>query len=151
MPRVTETGREQERHERAERERVRAERAARLRAEQRPRFGGATRGAPLEAALEAAISADVARRVRRGELPDRALRTECDRLRPKRGRLAYSCTAVTAEVPVTETSEGGVVGYAYLALADPETGRFAFCKFARSPAEGLYTRPLAPLPRACGG
>lgn len=92
-------------------------------------------------------------RLVRGDDPPK--RVECEPLdavrRGGRSLLSYSCTAVTSDVPVTDASEGGIIGYPYRALADPRDGSFSFCRVAGQPGEGSYTREaLVRLPRACG-
>ena len=153
VPRIGESKREHAERERAEKARALAERKRRLRSEQRPRHGRATGpGSALVPALERAITADVGRRVAAGALPNIAKRTECERLGERRARIAYYCTAVTSDLPGGDVSREGIVGYAYRALADPATGRFAFCKFTGQPGEGsLIGEPLVALPKPCGG
>jgi hypothetical protein len=154
IPQISESKREDERRARAEAAQALTERKRALRLEQRPRYGGllVPGEIPLVRGVERAITADVSRRVRAGALPNPAKRTECERLGRDRGRIAYSCTAVTSDLPGGEVSRAGFVGYAYRALADPATGRFAYCKFSGEAGEGaLIGKPLVPLPKPCGG
>ncbi len=134
-----------------------ADRRRRLIEQQRPRIGKAGRSgeAALTGAVPSAIEADAERRAQAGELQNRPKRVECEPLdavrRGSRSLLSYSCTAVTSDLPVTEGSEGGIIGYSYRALADPREGSFSFCRVAVAPGEGGYTRQaLVRLPRACG-
>ena len=124
---------------------------------QRPRSGTAGRSgaAALTAAVPPAIEADARKRFESGELQNPPKRVECVPLdgvrRGGRSLLSYSCTALTSDVPVTGTSEGGIIGYPYRSLADPRDGSYTFCRVAGTPGEGSYTREaLAPLPRVCG-
>ena len=82
-------------------------------------------------------------------------RVECEPLdglrHGSRSLLSYSCTALTSDIPVTEGSKGGIIGYPYRALADPRDGSFTFCRVAATPGEGSYMlEALAPLPGVCG-
>jgi hypothetical protein len=61
----------------------------------------------------------------------------------------YSCIAVTAELPRTEESIGGVLGHRYRARVDFESGRYAFCKV--SGQAGPSREQLATTPEECGG
>jgi hypothetical protein len=171
---IREAKRENAESERRERARLEARRLRELRAEQRPRFGRldavAPTGAPAARRLEAraelmeglaaAIVADARRRVRRGRLDGPILRTDCEPfprtvegigaerdLSRRRGR--YSCVAVTADIPRSEASLGGVIGHQYRVLVDFETGRYAFCKVlgrADAPPD-----PRVTTPQVCGG
>ncbi len=133
----------------------RAERRREVLAEQRPRSGRAQRPGLIETlrALRGAIVADIARRVDRGEIDVLARRAECALDTPRAGgERLVSCTAVTSDIAQSELSSAGTVGYPYLALADPRSGRFTFCKIAGRAAEGGLRRDdLVPVPRACGG
>jgi hypothetical protein len=171
---IRESKRETAESERRERARLEERRLRELRTEQRPRFGRfdavAASGAPAARRLEAraellerlapAILGDARRRVRRGRLDGPILRTDCEPfprtvdgigaerdLSRRRGR--YSCVAVTADIPRSEASLGGVIGHQYRVLVDFETGRYAFCKVsgrADAPPD-----PRVTTPRACGG
>jgi hypothetical protein len=154
VPRITENKREQDRRDRAAEARALVERRVALRREQRPHVGrAATSGAAaLEAALQRAIVADVALRLRAGTVGNPAMRADCKRLGTIGPRIAFSCTAVTSDIPGGAVSRGGVVGYPYRALGDPRTRRFTFCKVAGRPGEGSNTgRALVAIPAACGG
>lgn len=64
----------------------------------------------------------------------------------------YSCLAVTARFEQTESTSGGLLGHAYRARIDFDTGRYAFCRIAGRPAEGQLKRRLGPtVPAVCGG
>jgi hypothetical protein len=102
-------------------------------------------------------------RVRAGELAQSVQRVECERFpRGARGENPaadlsqatgrYSCLAITADAPPTETNESSSIGYPYRALVRFETGRFTYCKITGRPGEGAIqaTRPVR-VPRACGG
>jgi hypothetical protein len=153
---------------------LRERRDARLRSEQRPRLArsdsvappGATTAAQLAARaglleeLSTAIVADARRRVRAGKMdgPIRGVRCEpfprsvaargAERdLSRRRGR--YSCVAVTSELARSEANTGVVLGHPYRALADFETGRYAYCKVAGRP--DAPADPRVTTPRECGG
>lgn len=159
IPRISDLKRERAADERREDARYLRERTRALKAEQRPRRGASkARGeAPVLASLQTAIVDDVARRVRTGALPTPVTRADCEPLgqvtRGGRPVAAYSCTAVTGDLPEGEgVSSGGVLGYPYRAVADLRTGRFTYCKVSGRPGEGSYTRgAVVTLPRACGG
>jgi hypothetical protein len=171
---IRESKRENAESERRERARLEERRLQELRAEQRPHFGRldavAPSGAPAARRLEAraelmeglaaAILADARRRVRRGRLEGPILRTACEPfprtvegigaerdLSRRRGR--YSCVAVTADIPRSEASLGGVIGHQYRVLVDFETGRYAFCKV--SGRADAPPNPRVTTPRVCGG
>ena len=158
---------------RAEQERLaqlRADRIARLEAEQRPRTG---RGAPaggnlarraaLVAALPDAIQADARRRVSSGALdgPIRSVRCEPyprsasgngAHLDPSVPTGRYSCLAVTQTVEAGERNEAAVIGHPYRAKVNFDSGRYAFCKVSGRPGEGsLGQQPVVPVPAVCGG
>ena len=151
-PRIAESNRERaSEHRRAERKAQAAE-LARLRAEQRPRTGTIAAGGAIPG-VEAAITRDARARVDSGELPTPALRTDC---RPAghdaAERVLLSCTAVTSDVPATETTRGVMIGYPYRAAVAPASGRYGLCKISGRPGEGSLTRRVEiPLPKACGG
>jgi hypothetical protein len=154
VPRITENKREQERSDRADAARAAVERRRELLIEQRPRSARAQASgvAALESSLQQAIVADVALRVRAGAVQNPAIRAECRRLGSIGSRIAFSCTAVTSDIPGGEVSRGGVVGYPYRALGDPRSRRFSFCKVAGRPGEGSNTgRAVVEIPAACGG
>jgi hypothetical protein len=162
-----------DRRAQAERERLAeltAERADRIRAEQRPRFH---RGTPagrdvaarsqLVAALPPAIQADARARVAAGSLDGPIRSVECEpyprsvdargaHLDPSQRTGRYSCLAVTRSVRPTETNEGALIGHPYRVMVDFDSGRYAFCKVSGRPAEGSLRREiLVPVPEACGG
>jgi hypothetical protein len=154
VPRIAGNKRDQARQDRADAARALVERRRALEREQLPRSGraDASGAAALEASLQRAIVADVALRSREGTVHNAAIRAECKRLGTIGSRIAFSCTAVTSDIPGGEVSRGGVVGYPYRALGDPRSRRFSFCKVSGRPGEGSNTgRALVELPAACGG
>lgn len=151
-------------------ERARAERAARLQAEARPRRGAGTPARGLEgaAAVSArrALVADLTGAVQRdadARVPEPILRATCERyprgargedpaadLASRTGR--YACLAVTRTFAPDETTTGGLIGYPYRAAVDFRTGRFAFCKISGRPGEGSIRRGVpVRVPAACAG
>jgi hypothetical protein len=101
--------------------------------------------------------------VKSGEFTQSVDRVECERfprgargedpafdLGSKTGR--YSCLAITADAPRTETNKSSSVGYPYRALLNFDTGRFSYCKISGRPGEGSLTREFpVRVPPACGG
>jgi hypothetical protein len=176
MPAITRSKDERAAAERRAEQERRAQLAAALQAEMRPRSerGTAARGLKgaaaiaarraLAADLAAAVHDDAVARVRAGELTYSVERVECERFprgahgedpatelaRPT-GR--YHCLAVTAEAPRTETTQSSSIGYPYRALVHFPSGRFTFCKVRGRPGEGSISpqQPLVPVPPACGG
>jgi len=151
-PRIAESNRERAAEQRLAERKAQAAELARLRAEQRPRSGTIAAGGAIPG-VEAAITRDARARVDGGELPTPALRTDC---RPvghdAAERVLLSCTAVTSDVPASETTRGVLIGYPYRAAVAPATGRYALCKISGRPGEGSLTRRVEiPLPKACGG
>lgn len=151
-PRIAESNRERAAEQRQAEREARAAELARLRAEQRPRTGTIAAGGAIHG-VEAAITRDARARVATGELETPAQRTDC---RPvghdAAERMLLACTAVTSDVPASETSRGVMIGYPYRAAVAPATGRFAICKTSGRPGEGSLTRRVEiPLPKACGG
>ena len=160
--------------QRADRER-RAQRAVELAAEQRIVSGRGTAAQGLSglAAVEArqalagdlaaAVEDDALARVSAGEFTQTVDRVECERYpRGARGEDPatdlgsatgrYSCLAITADAPRTETSQPSSIGYPYRALVQFESGRFSFCKISGKPGEGALTREFpVRVPPACGG
>ena len=143
-----------ERRERASR--VRAE-TARLREEQRPRRGRASKNAPFPAvidALERSITRDA-----RGRLEDPIRFTTCSpsgltRRAPNPRFAIYKCLAVTGE----SSTERGLplqTGYPFVARVTRRSHRYAWCKqnpvagekageaFARVPLSPECAGPLA--------
>jgi hypothetical protein len=169
-PDIRESMRERERAEQQERQRIRAAHEARLRREQRPRFvsgpaatsGVAARRRLLDAA-SASVLADARRREAAGQLRGPIEGIDCepfprnvagvgadDSTAQRFGR--YACLAVTAEFKETESTSGGLLGHPYRMRIDFDTGRYAFCKIAGRPGEGLLTRRIpVTVPRVCGG
>jgi hypothetical protein len=175
IPAITETKGERAAAEaRAERERQ-AQRAAELQAELRLREGrgpaarGLTGARAIQARqalatqLAADIQADAVSRVQAGEFTQSVGRVECERfprgargedpaldLSSRTGR--YSCLAVTADAPRTESSHPSSLGYPYRALVHFSSGRFTYCKISGRPGEGSLTREFpVRVPPACGG
>ena len=151
-PRIADSNRERAAQQRQAERQARAAELARLRAEQRPRTGTIASGAPI-AGVEAAITRDAHARLSTGELKTRVRRTDC---RPvghdAADRLLLACTAITSEVPASESTRGVLVGYPYRGAVAPITGRYAICKTSGRPGEGSLTRPApVELPKACGG
>jgi hypothetical protein len=148
----------------------RADRAARLRIEQRPRFGrGVAAGShvgqrtELLADARAAIEQDALDRVAAGSLEGPVRRVTCEpfprslddegaHLDPSRSSGRYACLAVTQDVPAGERSVAATIGHPYRMRIDFIRGRYALCKVAGRPGEGaLVVRPPVTVPRACGG
>ena len=169
-PGIGESKREREAAEAHRRSDLRADRIARQRAEQKPRFASAeapARSVRARQAVLAEISTSILRdargRIQAGELESPVKRAECepfprttdgrgadDDLSRRRGR--YACVAVTAEFRPGRASEGGLIGYPYRVLVDFESGRYAWCKIAgRSGEGGLVSQPDVTVPKACGG
>jgi hypothetical protein len=162
--------------QRAEQER-KAERKAILQAQLRPETGSGTAAAGLSGAtaietrealvedLAATVREDAVSRVQAGELTQSVDRVECERFpRGARGENPatdltkqtgrYSCLAITADAPRTETNESSSIGYPYRALVDFEAGRYTYCMITGRPGEGSISisgaRPID-VPRSCGG
>jgi hypothetical protein len=151
-PKIAESNRERAAEQRrAERQAAAAE-LARLKAEIRPRTGTIASGGAIPG-VEAAITRDAQARVATGELETRVQRTDCKPVgHDAAQRVLLSCTAVTSDIPETESSRGVLIGYPYRAAVAPESGRYALCKTSGRPGEGSYTRRIEiPLPKACGG
>jgi hypothetical protein len=148
----------------------RADRAARLRIEQRPRFGrGVAAGSDvgqrteLLADARAAIEQDALDRVAAGSLEGPVRRVTCEpfprslddegaHLDPGRSSGRYACLAVTQDVPAGERSVAAAIGHPYRLRIDFSRGRYALCKVAGRPGEGApVVRPPVTVPRACGG
>jgi hypothetical protein len=175
IPAITETKSERAAADaQAERQRL-EQRAAELQAELRLREGRgpAARGLTgaqavearqaLAAQLAADVQADALSRVSSGEFTQSVGRVECERfprgargedpaldLSSRTGR--YSCLAITADAPRTETSHPSSLGYPYRALVHFPSGRFTYCKISGRPGEGSLTREFpVRIPPACGG
>jgi hypothetical protein len=159
---------------RAEREHD-ALRAAQLQAELRLREGRgpAARGLTgaeaidthkaLVAQMSADVKADALSRVQAGEFTQSVVRVECERyprrvgnhdpaLDPGARTGRYSCLAITADAPRSDTQNPSSIGYPYRAMVHFGSGRFAYCKITGRPGEGGLTGEI-PLrvPTACGG
>ena len=149
--------------------RLREQRVAKLREEQRPRFG---RAAPAGADLAAraallgtvgtAVERDARRRVAAGALEGPIRRVSCEgyprslndpgaHLDPARSAGRYSCLAITVDVPGGERSTSAAIGHPYRVRIDFASGRYAFCKVSGRPGEGSIDSPLVTVPRVCGG
>jgi len=157
VPQIGDTLDENAARDRREEARNLADQRRRLIEQQRARTGKAGRSsAPaVAAALAHAIEADARRRVESGESQQTTERVECEPLddvrRGGRRLLSFSCLAVTSDLPATDSSTPGRIGYPYRALADPRDGSFTFCAVAGRAAEGAFIREaLVNLPRACG-
>ena len=169
-PGIRESKSERERAEQQERQRVRAAHLAQMRREQRPRFANgpaATSGVSarrrLLDAASASVLADARRREAAGTLSGPIKGVDCepfprnvagvgveDSTAQRFGR--YACLAVTAEFKESESTSGGLVGHPYRMRIDFDSGRYAFCKIAGRPGEGLLRRRIAvTVPRVCGG
>ena len=125
---------------------VHREEVAKVRAEQRPRFGRSHGDrAAMAAGLSDAILAD-ARAI---------LRVACERFPKTVGRVPlepdrrYSCVAVTAEIARSQGGEAGAIGHPYRAFMHFGTGRYAFCKI--SARLDPVKNPEVTTPAACGG
>ena len=156
-------------------EQLKADRVARLRAEQRARRGSGTPARGLEGAAAVgarqALAADLAAAVERdgrarfaaGEIKQPVEGSVCERYpRSARGEDPatdlskatgrYSCLAITARVDADRAGSPGVIGYPYRALVNFPDGRFTYCKVSGRPGEGSLRRELlVTVPRACGG
>jgi len=151
-PRIAESNRERAAEQRHSQREAAVAEQARLKAEQRPRSGTIASGSAI-AGVEAAITADARARLATGELETRVKRTDC---RPAghdaEERVLLACTAVTSDVPGSETSRGVLIGYPYRGAVTPATGHYAICKTSGRPGEGSFTRrQQVQLPKACGG
>lgn len=149
--------------------RQRAERDARLRVEQRPRFGrGAAAGSDvaqrtnLLGDAQAAVEIDARQRVAAGALDGPIRGVECEPFpRTLEGRGAhldpaskagrYSCIAVTNDVRAGERTQASTIGHPYRLKIDFATGRYALCKVSGRPGEGsIGATPVITVPPACG-
>ena len=156
-PRIAENKRERAEKERRDAEAALAGRIRRLMAEQRPRRGRAEPGASraaVVAELEDRILADARARSAAGKLNGPpAKRVECEAIEHRRGakgaRVAYTCVAVTSDLPSTGNSGGGVLGYPFRAVADFSSGRLTWCKVSGRPSSDLASRAQVRMPRAC--
>lgn len=63
----------------------------------------------------------------------------------------YECIAVTSDIPVSEVSGGGVIGYPFRVKLNWASGRYAWCKISGRAGEGAFQQPLVGVPVACGG
>ena len=151
-PRIAESNRDRAADQRRAERRAAAAELARLRAEQRPRTGTITAGGAIPG-VEAAITRDARTRLATGELETPVQRTDCHPVgHDAAQRVLLSCTAVTSDVPGSDSSRGVLIGYPYRGAVAPATGRYAICKTSGSPGEGSFTRKAqVALPKACGG
>jgi hypothetical protein len=162
-----------EKHARDEatlRARLDQQEAARIRREQRPRFGrGTPAGANLAArtrllgSAAASIQADANKRAAAGEFHGPILRVQCDGFPPSetasradrdpsKATGRYKCLAVTSDIPATAGNRPGMVGQPYRAKIDFRNGRYAFCKTRGRPGElAIRANPAVNVPRVCGG
>jgi hypothetical protein len=152
LPQIAESNRERAADQRRAERRAAAAELARLKAEIQPRTGTIASGGAIPG-VEAAITRDAQARVASGELDTRAQRTDCKPVgHDAAQRVLLSCTAVTSDIPGSESSRGVLIGYPYRAAVAPQTGRYALCKTSGRPGEGSYTRRTEiALPKACGG
>jgi hypothetical protein len=112
---------------------------------------------------ETAISDDARARADAGELDGNPQGTQCEPY-PKRSdradwpdrdpaaaRGVYDCLVFVRAVPVTETSQGGQVGYPFRAVLDFERFSVTWCKTNPVPGERVVPDPrlVLELPRAC--
>lgn len=175
LPAVQQTKAERAAAEQRAIDQSRAQKRARIEAEQRVlrARGTPARGLEGTAAIAArqalvvdlgeAVEQDARARVVSGELAQGVLGVECERYpRGPRGEDPatdlssgtgrYSCIAVTVEAPLTATQQGSSIGYPYRARVDFTTGRLAYCKISGRPGEGGAVRDDAVrVPPACGG
>ena len=128
--------------------------AARLRTEQRPRFGDVAGDRPAAlAAIGAAIGADARKRFD----PDAqsATCTAAPRQDPAAARLAFNCFAPVREIRGGGEQAGvrGHLGVPYRAVVDFGAGRYAFCKVNPPPGEQALRNPkdVVRVPGACRG
>ena len=138
---------------------------ARLRVDQAPRTGHASRGASravLIGDLEHAITADAATRSRRGLIPDRIESVSCapfvrpavaNPAQPPPGARTgkYECIAITGQAGGTARSVGARVGFPFWARVDFRRSSWVYCKVNRRPGEMGTGAELAfvPLTPAC--
>jgi hypothetical protein len=112
---------------------------------------------------ERAISEDARARADAGELEGNPQGTQCEPY-PRRtdradwpdrdlaaARGVYDCLVFVRAVPVTETSQGGQVGYPFRAVLDFERFSVTWCKTNPVPGERVVPDPrtVLELPRAC--
>lgn len=169
-PGIRESKQEREQAEREERARLRAEREAQIRRDQRPVF---FEGTPARSSVsarralvdeaDASVLADARRRVEQGRLKGPIRSSDCEpfprnltgigaEADPEERYGRYFCLAVTAEFARDESTRGGSLGHPYRVRIDFDTGRYALCKISGRPGEGLLTRRIGPtVPAACGG
>jgi hypothetical protein len=169
-PGIRESKSERERAEQQERQRIQAAHQERIQRVQRPRFatgpvatsGVAARRRLLDSA-STSVLADARRRVAAGQLRGPVKKIDCepfprtvagvgaeDSTAQRYGR--YACIAVTAEFKQSQASSGGLIGHPYRVRIDFDSGRYAYCKVAGRPGEGLLTRRVTvAVPRVCGG
>jgi hypothetical protein len=151
-PRISESNKERAARERQEARQAEARERARLRAEQRPRFGRVAAGTGLIVGVEEAVTRDARARNATGELKTRARRTDCHSIGRQGARIQLSCTAITSEVAPSAAGGGVTVGYPYAGAVTPATRRYAICKTSGRPGEGSFTHKApVELPAVCGG
>jgi hypothetical protein len=169
-PGIRESKSKRERAEQQERQRIQAAHQERIQRVQRPRFatgpaatsGVAARRRLLDSA-STSVLADARRRVAAGQLRGPIEGIDCepfprnaagvgaeDSTAQRYGR--YACIAVRAEFKRSQATTGGLIGHPYRMRIDFDSGRYAFCKIAGRPGEGLLTRRVTvAVPRVCGG
>jgi hypothetical protein len=146
------------RRERAQRATAVHRELARLRADQRPRFGRTHARSPalVQGALTRAITRDARARVRAGQLDPPIRYTECERglnggVDPRTGRAVFTCTAVRHTITGLRR-EQALVGYSFVASVDFRRGRFCWCKINPLPSEHDISRiPHVRPSRLCAG
>jgi hypothetical protein len=136
---------------------ARAAERRRLRADQTAHHG---RGEPahdqagrlaLLFRVRGSISSDAEARVRAGALTGPVLGVRCRPGRSSGTRTAYTCTAVTREIPATGRNVPGVAGHPFVAVVDFDSGRYSWCKTNPPPGERVVPDPrdFVELPREC--
>jgi hypothetical protein len=149
-PRISKSNRERAAEQRLEARRADAAERARLRAEQKPRFGRVAAGTGLIAGVEQAITRDALARHATGELETPVKRADCDVFGRTGQRISLGCTAVTSEVAPSAANGGVLIGYPYAAAVSSATRRYAICKTSGQPGEGSFThKDLVQLPVVC--
>ena len=149
-PRITKSKHERAVEQRREAREADAAERARLRREQKPRFGRVAAGTELVAGVESAIVRDAHARHATGELKTPVIRADCKAIGRDGARASLACTAVTSDVAPSAGGGGVLIGYPYAAAVTATTRGYAICKTSGHPGEGSFTHrdPVA-LPRAC--
>jgi hypothetical protein len=108
------------------------------------------------AAAERAITADERRRVRGGELRERAKRTQCKPRKdedPRAEIVVYDCLAITFETKAIIGAPPLASGYPFQARVEYPERRFTWCKIEPVGGEGARQRGnrLFEPAKSCGG